>query len=60
MISKNSKPFPRHVPRDYKHVAIRMASIDTLVCLLNDLVAADRKGNLEGHLQVIQILLSLS
>ena len=31
--------------------------IHTLTGLLNDLVAADREGNLEGHLHVIQILL---
>ena len=29
----------------------------TLTGLLNDLVAADREGNWEDHLQVIQILL---
>ena len=35
-------------------------SMLTLTGLLNDLVAADREGNWEGHLQVIQILLSFS
>ena len=31
----------------------------TLTDLLEDLVAADREGNWEGHLQVIRTLLSI-